>query len=406
MGPKTARWIARLVVAGYLLLATAGFILQRRSGSTFAGFSYPFLIAASLLVTVWTSIGALIIHRHPRQPIGWILLLALIAWGLDSLSFGYLASVGEAAAAPSPLPALLRVWLSWSGFPFSLFALTLLLLRFPTGSPHSTRWARLQWFALGALVAFLLLSPLNPATALSLPARFAMSPLAIGESAWLSVRLILWATLAAMLVCLLAAAYAVLARFRRSRGEERQQLKWFLFAGALLPLHVPTTAYAIVTGRGGTVLYVGVSILLVSFIAMALAIGVSMFKYRLYDVDRLINRTAVYGLVTGALVVTYLASGFTFQSILRAIVGQQSPLAIVVSTLLIAALFQPLRRRVQEFVDRRFYRRKYVAEQLLGRFGIRLQEEVDPELVSELLLDAVDQSLQPASSSLWLRAGT
>lgn len=398
-------WTARLVLAGYVLLATSGLVLQWRSGSTFADLGYPFLIAASLLVAIWASIGVLIIQRHPRHPIGWIMLLAHIAWGPDSFSFGYLSALEAYPSASQSLTAVLRLWLAWTGFPFSIFGFTLLFLLFPTGAPLSPRWGRLAPFALGALGCYLVLTPLNPVSVLGIPVGFARSPIAIGGSAWLRLQPLWWAVLAAMFLCLLAAAPSLLARFRRSRGEERLQLKWFLLGAAIFPISVPPTAYSTATGSAGIVLSVAVSVLFVSFSAIALAIAVAMFRYRLYDIDLIINRTLVYGPVTGLLALTYLITVFALQSALRATMGQQSQLAIVASTLFIAALFHPLRRRVQNVIDRRFYRRKYVAAQLLDRFGVRLQDEVDQELVSALLLELVAEWLQPTSASLWLRRG-
>ncbi len=192
------------------------------------------------------------------------------------------------------------------------------------------------------------------------------------------------------------AVLAVIRRFSRSRGVERQQLKWFVYAGTLtvvlffLPL-VPALSVV------GSLLQVLVARLLPA------AAGVAILRHRLYDVDVLINRTLVYGTLTASLVLVYLGGVIGSQYLLRALTGQESQLAVVASTLVIAALFSPLRRRLQDFIDRLFYRNKYDARETLEAFSARLRDETDLEALSEDLVVVVRDTVRPAHASLWLR---
>ena len=205
-----------------------------------------------------------------------------------------------------------------------------------------------------------------------------------------------WLTLAA------ASVASLVVRFRRSRGEERQQIKWFAYAMVLVVLL--TFANQLLF----RVLGIGESVLLgaLAFTTPWVAIAVSVLRYRLYDIDRIVNRTLVYGSLTAALALLYFGTVVGLQAVLRTLSGQQSSLAVVASTLLIAALFSPLRRRVQGLVDRRFYRRKYDAAKTLEAFNARLREETHLDALSDDLVWVVRQTVQPAHVSVWLRPDT
>ena len=203
-------------------------------------------------------------------------------------------------------------------------------------------------------------------------------------------------------------------RFRRSRGEERQQIKWFTFVASIAGLMyflVIISQVVIVLGSDGrlpqTPFWVELLFWLgtLGFAGVPVAIGLAVLKHRLYDIDVVINLTLVYGSLTAMLVALYFGGVATTQTILRALTGQseQSQLAIVVSTLAIAALFNPLRRRIQSFIDRRFYRRKYDARKTLEAFSARLREETDLESLNNDLAGVIRETMQPAHVSLWLR---
>jgi hypothetical protein len=191
-------------------------------------------------------------------------------------------------------------------------------------------------------------------------------------------------------------------RFRRSRGAERQQIKWFAFASFL------TFAFVFVwngllDAESGLLqaTFAVLSVLLVP--AIPVATGIAILRYRLYDIDRLINRALVYGALTAVLVLIYVGAVVAMQGVFRTLAGGESQLAVVASTLAIAALFGPLRRRLQEFIDRRFYRRKYDAAKTLAAFNARLREETDLDVLGADLVGVVTETLQPAHASLWLR---
>jgi hypothetical protein len=211
-------------------------------------------------------------------------------------------------------------------------------------------------------------------------------------------------------LCMLASALSLVLRYRRSRGEEREQIKWIAFAATVVGLlYLITMAsslfFPLGWGAAGTPLWLGLlqQASLVSFTAVPIAVGFAVLNYRLYDIDIVINRALVYGALTALLVAVYVESVVLLQGALRVLSGQESQLAVVASTLLIAAIFNPLRRRIQAFVDRRFYRRKYDARKTLEAFSAKLRDETDLDALSDDLTSVVSETMQPAHVSLWPR---
>jgi hypothetical protein len=198
---------------------------------------------------------------------------------------------------------------------------------------------------------------------------------------------------------LVAGGTAAIVRFRRSRGDERQQLKWFAYAVAVMVVLFMLWFSLELAG----VVAVGALVFVVPLMGLPIAVGVAILRYRLYDIDLVINRTLVYGSLTALLAATYLGGVVLLQGTFRALTGQESQLAIVASTLLIAALFVPLRRRVQGFIDRRFYRHKYDATRTLQDFSARLREKTDLDSLDIELLAVVRETVHPEHVSLWLR---
>jgi len=197
-----------------------------------------------------------------------------------------------------------------------------------------------------------------------------------------------------LIFSIVGAGAAVVVRFRRSRGVERQQMKWFVYAVALMLL-VPTEGF--LPGIFGSVALGAV------LIGLPTAIGIAVLRHRLYEIDLIINRTLVYGTLTATLVALYLGGIVLLQRVFVTLTGEKSTLAVVASTLVIAALFNPLRRRIQSFIDRRFYRRKYDARKTLEDFSARLRDETDLETLNAHLVGVVAETMQPAHVSLWLR---
>jgi hypothetical protein len=301
-----------------------------------------------------------------------------------------------------PLVQPIAWLLSWVYVPGLLLLLAFLPLYFPDGRLPSPRW---KWVALSA--GFLTVA-LGVGSAL-LPGKIKdeniVNPLGIERLRPVLDLLDGVATVATFLT-VLAAVASLLVRFRRSVGDERQQIKWLLYAAAALPAWFginpllsaafPTLSELVAFWLVDNLLFAGIPI----------AIGVAILKYRLYEIDLLINRTLVYGSLTAMLVGVYVGSTVVLQGLLRALTGQESQLAIVASTLAIAALFNPLRRRLQSFIDRRFYRRKYDARKILEDFSGKLRDETDLNALSEDLVGVVRETMQPAHVSLWLRPDT
>jgi hypothetical protein len=201
----------------------------------------------------------------------------------------------------------------------------------------------------------------------------------------------------------LVALASVLVRLRRSKGVERQQIKWFAYAGVVL---ATSTIITYVLSQASSLLWLGWMVFLPGMVGNAgvpIAVGVAILRYRLYEIDLLINRTLVYGPLTATLVALYFIVIILLQRLFVLLTGQQSTLAVVASTLFIAALFTPLRRRIQSFIDRRFYRRKYDAGKTLEAFSAQLRNETDLEALSDDLVGVVRETMQPAHVSLWLR---
>jgi hypothetical protein len=191
---------------------------------------------------------------------------------------------------------------------------------------------------------------------------------------------------------------------RRARGVERQQIKWLLYAGAIFFVgNVLKNTVFSPLGEVSWGLWVGYLLVGIGGLGGPIAIGIAILRYRLYEIDTLINRTLVYGLLTAMLVALYFGGIVVLQRFFIILTGQQSTLAVVASTLLIAALFTPLRRRIQSFIDRRFYRRKYDARKTLEAFSAQLREDTDLNALSEDLVGVVRETMQPAHVSLWLR---
>jgi hypothetical protein len=279
------------------------------------------------------------------------------------------------------------------------------ILLFPTGRLPSRRWRWLSWLTVAFIVVGVISSAFSSGALLGIlgPIR---NPLGIEgfSSAYYEAILYIMAPLLTA-----AAAFAVFLRLRRATGVERQQIKWFAYA-AVATVSATILAY-IIPGVIDTPLWfdrVGLALNIAFIPAVPISIGIAILRYRLYDIDLLINRTLVYGTLTATLAVVYFGGVTTTQAIFRTLTGQQEQpqLAIVASTLVIAALFNPLRRRIQTFIDRRFYRRKYDAAKTIEGFSIKLRDETDLEALSDDLVGVARETMQPAHASLWLRPDT
>jgi hypothetical protein len=353
-------------------------------------------------------VGALIASRRPENPIGWICLAVGIIWMFAIMSGSY-AMYALLVASPGwvPFPAAIaslgEELLSATGGLIGTF----LLLLFPDGRLPSRRWRPLAWLSGAVIVLMSVGGVLTPGRLQGLGR--VRNPFGLEGHPW--VEDVTQGVILLLPLCILASATSLVLRFVRSGDEEREQIKWLAFAALILGLGfssfvIPGILLWEATG-GADPLWVNLleDAVTLSFAGVPVAIGFAVLKYRLYDIDVIINRTLVYGVLTGTLALVYFGGVTTTQTIFRALTGQeqQPQLAIVVSTLVIAALFNPLRLRIQGFIDRRFYRSKYDAAKTLEAFSAKLRDETNLEALNNELVGVVRETMQPAHVSLWLR---
>ena len=363
------------------------------------------LILAPFLA--FTIVGALIASRRPENPIGWICLVAGLFWTLIALDDQYTA-YGLATTGVVPFPAAVVALSQWLWVPpVGLLSIYLILL-FPDGRLPSRRWRPLAWFS-GAVMALVSLAiALAPGPLPDLGG--VRNPFGLEGYPWIAEATNVIPAL--LPLCTLASALSLVLRYRRSGSEQREQIKWIAFAGSFVGLMslitvVSTLIFApeFPDSTGTQPLWLGVlqDVELLSFAGIPVAVGIAVLRYRLYDIDVIINRTLVYGSLTATLIALYFGGIVVLQRLFVLLTGQQSTLAVVASTLLIAALFNPLRRRIQSFIDRRFYRRKYDARKTLEAFTAKLRDETDFDALNAELVGVVNETIQPAHVSLWLR---
>ena len=354
---------------------------------------------------IFPLVGAMIASSRARNPIGWLCLAIGLLWTFSGLLDYYV--VYGMARPGSVLFPLAMAWVNnWMWVPSVGLMGTYVFLIFPDGRLPSRRWRPLAWLC-GAGIAFVSIGvAFGPGPLQNLGG--IQNPIVLLRP-WMMPAF--WAALLLLPLCMLASASSLVLRYRQSGGEERQQIKWIAFAAAVVAvvyliamitsLVFPEDSWTTV----GPVWWLNLltSAALLSFVTIPVAVGVAVLKYRLYEIDFLINRALVYFPLTATLASVYVGGVVGLQALLRVLTGQESTLAVVASTLAIAALFNPLRRRVQAVVDRRFYRRKYDAAKMLATFNSRLREETDLDSLSGDVLAVVRETMQPEHASLWLR---
>jgi hypothetical protein len=341
-----------------------------------------------------TIVGGAVASRRPANPVGWLFLAGALSTAIKVLAGEYAIYGISTNPGALPLPYA-AAWLSntmvWIGPAISFI---LIPLYFPDGRPVSRRWAFVGWVALGSLPLFTLLYSVAPVEAVQ--GSGIQNPLGI-EALRPFVKTFETVALVCYIALILAAAGSLVVRFLRSVGEERQQLKWFTYAAAMLPVWF-------LINRPIQVAFPDLFAVLDSLFiaAVPIAAGIAILRYRLYDIDLIINRTLVYGVLSLLLGLIYFGAIVLSQAALRTLAGGESPLAVVASTLAIAALFNPLRQRVQDFIDRRFYRKKYDAAKTLEAFSARLRDETDLDRLGGELVSVVHETMRPEHASLWL----
>src|SRR5215213_1644204 len=395
---RRAAWLAWSLAALSVALLVGGIALSRAASSTAPDLQFggetddsSAVIDLATLLT-FSLVGAIIASRHPRNTIGWLFCSVGVTIGLNSFAGDYaefwlasgfgMRSLGETAAWFSSWLWILLVYVPTS----------LLLLLFPDGRLPSPRWRPVAWgVALGTaggVVGYALeAGPLVDFPQIANP--YGVDGPVVGMAGV--------AGNIAAAGSMVASAVSLIVRLRRAGSEQRQQIKRLAYGGAVV--------VGIICVGGLITLWsvpVTIVIMAVSLLGLPVFTGIAIVRYRLYDIDLLINRTLVYGPLTATLVALYFGAEVLLQRIFVTLTGQQSTLVVVASTLLIAALFNPLRRRIRSFLDRRFYRRKYDAAKILEALSTKLRDETGLEALNEDLVDVVAETMQPEHVSLWL----
>jgi NADH:ubiquinone oxidoreductase subunit 6 (subunit J) len=345
-------------------------------------------------------VGTLITPRRPHNPTGWICLAVGSLFLLLGVSEFY-SVYGVAGPGSVPFPIGVA-WLgNWLWMPaVGLFA-TYLFMLFPDGRLPSRRWHPLAWLSGAVIVVLSLGFGLSPGPVASLPGKI-RNPFGLEGFPWLSDAANVGFPLLAL--CILASVVSLVMRYRRSRDEEREQIKWIAFAASAVGLLflIGLVISLIYGSRPPSWTRLLDTMTGLSYTGVPIAVGTAVLKYHLYDTDVIINRTLVYGALTAILVAVYFGGVAVTQASFRALTGQerQPQLVVVASILVIAALFNPLRRRIQAFIDRRFYRSKYDARETLETFSARLRDETDLNALNAELVEVVRETMQPAHVSL------
>ncbi len=356
-------------------------------------------VSWGMLPSVFAIVAALIVSRQPRNLIGWLMLGPTILAILSGLVDSYL---GQFQSAPTPtFPILLMTWFqNWSWLTI-IFPLFFILLLFPTGKPVSSRWRWVLIYGAGMAVFFILLVTFtrvlretNGKWAITNPIGF------ISDGFFSNIFPVPWVS--SLLLLTIASATSLFVRYRRTSPVERLQIKWLLFSSGMFAIFYTLTAWqSDAQGIGRDIIDLLLSL---SIFLFPISIAVAILRYRLWDIDVIIRKTLIYATLTALLGLIFFGGVVFLQRSLTLFIGtQNSPLVVVVSTLMIAALFTPLRSRIQDFIDRRFFRKKYNAERILEKFAASIRDEVEMEQLTEHLLSAVEETVQPESVRLWLK---
>jgi hypothetical protein len=388
MGRRGAFWLAGGIWVLSAGLAVLTWLFWSKSHST-PGPSPDLWILTSGGTLLFSSPGALIVAKRPSNPIGWI----VCAIGLDFGLLGFANEYGFQAvvANPQSLPGgVLALWIA-DLLILPIFGLVpLLILLFPDGTLPSRKWRPVIPLILGATLTLMLLSALYPRSlgGVSNPTGIHGAADALDSLTFVILML--------LIVAIFISVWQLLFRFWDAQGEERQQLKWFMYGAVILGFTLLGSFPA---------LWAGLIVLpLIGFGLFTTSVGIATLRYRLYDIDRLVYRTLVYGALTATLALVYAGGVAGGGSLLREVTGEEgNNLVVAASTLAVAAMFRPARARIQAFIDRRFYRSKYDAAKALESFSARLRDEVSLDTVSTDLLAIVGETMQPAHASLWLR---
>jgi hypothetical protein len=400
MNSRKAAQLAWCLCAASLVLAGLGLLFLIASRSRMGAPVYDYWLVNTVIAIGFSTVGAVITPRLPPQNlVGWLFCTIGLVGGvrLFVAEYAIVALLAEPGSLPSTLPGgETLAWVSSWVWVLHLGLFVFLALLFPDGRSRSSRWRLLVWGIGVVIVAGTVSVALWPETARGFDLINHPLGTEVATDVINPVQTIVYA------LGLIAAA-SLLVRLRSSNGVEHQQVKWFTYAVAMLATSA-TFAYVVSESMGVVWLDWASSVLvLASVVGLPVAVGIAILRYHLYNIDLLINRTLVYGTLTAVLAGLYFGSIVVLQVLFRALTGEGSQLVVVASTLTIAALFNPLRRRIQSFIDRSFYRRKYDAVKTLETFSTKLRDETDLDALSGELLGIVRETMQPIHVSLWLR---
>jgi hypothetical protein len=401
-----SRAVGYLIVPLYVAGVCATYLLERGAGLREEAGLIGIIETALLNVGLgaFAVVGALLVVRRSANPIGWIMVA--IAFMLSvCLPGGYYATYVMLTRGQPDALAVFGAWI-FNCFWFLLLALTFvyLPLLFPDGRLLSRRWLPVAVLAgIPPIIVVLRRALVDTIPVNEAPGHKIDNPIGIEGLGGVENLPVNGVLNAIFFVGFAGVVASVVVRFRRSRGVERQQMKWF--TSAIVVLLGGSLIFGAASGLTGVrwLEDVGFVFSMVGLASLPATVGIAILRYRLYGIDLIVNRALVYGPITAMLVLCYLGAVVSLQAAFRTLTGQESTLAVVASTLAIAALFNPLRRRVQGFVDRRFYRRKYNAAKILAAFNARLRDETDLGILREDLTGVVKETMQPSHVSLWLR---
>jgi hypothetical protein len=363
-------------------------------GSVSNNFSFAEMVSFVIVIVAFSVFGGIIVLRAEGNRIGWLMIL--LGFVLADPFATYLAFNTVALNTQPSFFGYFAYWTQGWFFFLIIYAIFLIILHFPDGRPPSPRWNLINLISIMTLGQFILVYTFqpkfgdstslvdNPIAVLSVSAEETLSGMLFGLG---------------LIFLGLGSLISIVVRFRRAGPVERSQIKWLLFSGIVSFVAI---GYRLATYDPGVSDWTDY-LLTIALLSVAVSIAIAILRYRLYDIDIIIRRTLQYALLSGLLALVYFGSVVILQSMAENLAGEQSPLVIVLSTLAIAALFNPLRTRVQDFIDRRFYRKKYDAEKALAQFAITARDEVDVDQLTAAFLGVVEETVQPEQVSLWIK---
>jgi hypothetical protein len=404
MSRRAATWLAWSLVTLSVALLLGGAALSRVASSAVSDLSFvgetddASVVAILITLLPFSVVGTIVASRKPRNAIGWLFCGVGVTLGLNSFAGDFAEFWLVSGFGKSSLGETAAWFSSWLWFLLIFVPMSLLLLLFPDGRLPSPRWRPVAWGVALGTAGGVVGNALKAGPLVDFPQ--IANPYGVDSPV---VGMVGVAGTIVAAGSMVGSAVSLIVRLRRVGSEQRQQIKWLAYGGAVMVGGVFAGALAIPWN-----VPLSITIMSVALPGLPVFTGIAIVRHHLYDIDILINRTLVYGSLTAMLALVYFGGVTATQAIFQTLTGQDElpQLIVVASTLLIAALFNPLRRRIQAFIDRRFYRSKYDARKTLEAFSVKLRDETDLEALNDDLVGVVRETMQPAHVSLWLRPET